>query len=62
MSPSQAHWILARETIRKTHIETLGDRQNNSSLKELAVARISNRLSPAPPAWQSVTIKEISCL
>jgi hypothetical protein len=62
MSPSQAHWILARETIRRTHIETLGDRQNNSSLKELAVARISARLFPAPPAWQSVTIQEIRCL
>jgi hypothetical protein len=62
MAPSQANWILARETIRKTHIETLGDRQSNSSLKELAVARISARLFPAPPAWQSVTIQEIRCL
>jgi hypothetical protein len=62
MAPSQAHLILARETIRRTHIETLGDRQNNSSLKELAVARISARLFPAPPAWQSVTIQEIRCL
>jgi hypothetical protein len=62
MAPSQANLILARETLRKTHIETMGDRQNNSSLKELAVARISSRLFPAPPAWQSVTIQEIRCL
>jgi hypothetical protein len=62
MAPSQAHGILARENARKTHIDTLGDHQGNSSLKDLAVARISSKLIPAPPAWQSVTIQEIRCL
>ena len=62
MAPSQAHGILARENARKTQIDTLGDHQGNSSLKELAVARISSKLIPAPPAWQSVTIQEIRCL
>ena len=62
MHPSQAHETLARENDRKTQIDTLGDRQGNSSLNELAVARISAKLFPAPPAWQSVTIQEIRCL
>jgi hypothetical protein len=62
MHPSQANEILARENVRKTQIETLGDHQGNSSLKELAVAHVSTKLIPAPPAWQSVTIQEIRCL
>jgi len=61
MHPSQAHGTLARENARKTQIETLGDHQGNSSLKELAMAHISAKLIPAPPAWQSVTIQEIRC-
>jgi len=61
MAPSQAHMILSRENARKTQIDTLGDRQANSSLKELVVAHISAKLTPAPPAWQSVTIQEIRC-
>jgi len=62
MHPSQANETLARENVRKTQIETLGDHQGNSSLRELAVAHVSTKLIPAPPAWQSVTIQEIRCL
>ena len=62
MAPSQAHGNLAHENARKTHIDTLGDHQGNSSLKELVVAHISAKLIPAPPALQSVTIQEIRCL
>lgn len=62
MPPSQANLILARENIRKTQIDTLADHQGNSSLKELALAHISAKLTPAPPAWQSVTVKDIRCL
>ncbi len=62
MHPSQANETLARENARKTQIETLGDHQGNSSLRELAVAHVSTKLIPAPPAWQSVTIQDIRCL
>ena len=62
MAPSQAHGTLARENARKIQIDTLGDHQGNSSLKELVVAHISTKLNPAPPAWQSVTIQDIRCL
>jgi hypothetical protein len=62
MHPSQANETLARENVRKTQIETLGDHEGTSSLRELAVAHISTKLSPAPPAWQSVTIQGIRCL
>jgi hypothetical protein len=62
LPPGQANGILASETSRNTHIDTLGDRQGNSSLKQLAVAHISAKLIPSPPAWQSVTIQEIRCL
>jgi hypothetical protein len=62
LPPSQANPILARESDRKAHIGTLGDHQGNSSLQELVVAHISARLIPTPPAWQSVTIKDIRCL
>jgi len=62
LPPAQANEILARETVRKTQIDTLADRQENSSLKDLAVAHISTKLIPAPPAWQSVTIQDIRCL
>ena len=62
MHPSQANETLARENVRKSQIETLGDHQGNSSLRDLAVAHVSTKLIPAPPAWQSVTIQEIRCL
>jgi hypothetical protein len=62
MHPSQANETLARENVRKTQIETLGDHEGNSSLRELAVAHISTKLIPAPPAWQSVAIQDIRCL
>jgi hypothetical protein len=62
MPPAQANGILAREATRKTQIETLGDHQGNSSLQELAMARIRAKLIPAPHAWQAVTIQEIHCL
>ena len=62
LPPAQANETLARESVRKTQIDNLADRQGNSSLKELAVAHISTKLNPAPPAWQSVTIQDIRCL
>jgi hypothetical protein len=62
MPPAQANGILAREATRKTQIETLGDHQGNSSLQELAMARVRAKLIPAPHAWQAVTIQEIHCL
>jgi hypothetical protein len=62
LPPDQANETLARETKRKIQIDHLADRQGNSSLRELAMAHISTKLNPAPPAWQSVTIKDIRCL
>lgn len=62
LPPGQANEILARENARKTQIDTLGDHQGNSNLKDLAVAHVSTNLIPAPPALQSVTIQEIRCL
>jgi hypothetical protein len=62
LPPGQANEILARETNRKTQIDTLAYHQGNSSLKELAVAHISVKLIPISPMWQSVTIQEIRCL
>ncbi len=62
LTPDQANGILARENARKTQIDTLGDHQENSNLKDLALAHISSKLISAPPALQSVTIQEIRCL
>lgn len=62
MPPGQANGILARETSRKSQIDTMADHEGSSTLKELALAHISAKLIPAPPAWQTATIKDIHCL
>jgi hypothetical protein len=62
MPPGQANETLADENVRKSHIDTLADHEGNSSLKHLAVALVSTKLIPAPPAWQSVTMQDIRCL
>jgi len=62
MPPGQANETLADENVRKSHIDTLADHEGNSSLKDLAVALVSTKLIPAPPAWQSVTMQDIRCL